>query len=83
MFWILYMVFSIFRSHRTRFYWRNRKLHFLKQQRPQRQMTSTSLQEERLRVQNIRQWFIFYSIFICIIIGIVIYRFYALRETLN
>lgn len=80
MFWVFYMMFSIFRSHRNRFYWQNGKLHFVKQNRQQiqgqqrrrRQMTP---QEEQQEYQhNIRQWFIFYGILLSVIIAVLIRR---------
>ncbi|CAF0719184.1 unnamed protein product [Rotaria sp. Silwood1] len=82
MFWVLYMIFSIFRSHRNRFYWRNGKLHFTKRnpQQQQHQIPLTPLQEEQLFRQNIRQWFIFYSILTCIIISILIHRLYSRQK---
>ncbi|CAF0773450.1 unnamed protein product [Rotaria sordida] len=85
MFWVLYMMFSIFRSHRNQFYWRNGKLHFtkqsLRQQQQQHQIPLTALQEERLFRQNIRQWFIFYSVLTCIIISILIHRLYSRQKS--
>ncbi|CAF2354929.1 unnamed protein product [Rotaria sp. Silwood2] len=84
MFWVLYMMFSIFRSHRNRFYWRNGKLHFTKRdprQQQQYQVPLTPLQEQQLFRQNIRQWFIFYSILIGIIISILIHRLYSRHKT--
>jgi len=78
------MMFSIFRSHRNRFYWRNGKLHFVKhpqQQQAQRRLTRT---EERQRYNhNIRQWFIFYGVFISIIIAVLVHRLYSRQKQLN
>jgi hypothetical protein len=86
MFWVFYMMFSIFRSHRNRFYWRNGKLHFVKpnlrQQQQQHQIQLTPLQEQQSFRQNIRQWLIFYSILASIIIAILIYRLRVPRKTL-
>ncbi len=73
------MIFSIFRSHRNRFYWRNGKLHFVKQNRQQqhqRQIRMTPAEEQQVFNQNIRQWFIFYSILACVIVAILIHRLY-------
>lgn len=72
------MLFSIFRSHRNRFYWRNGKLHFVKQNRQQQQQHQSGLtpaeEQERSFKESIRQWLIFYSVLATIIIAIVIYR---------
>jgi hypothetical protein len=72
MFWIFYMIFSIFRSHRNRFYWRNGKLHFVKQNLHQRRITPE--EEQKAFRHNIRQWFIFYSILASIIVAILLHR---------
>lgn len=85
MFWVFYMMFSIFRSHRNRFYWQNGKLHFVKhnqqQQQPQRRLTPI---EKRQRFNdNIRQWFIFYGVLISIIIAILIHRLYSRQKQSN
>jgi hypothetical protein len=72
------MMFSIFRSHRNRFYWRNGKLYFIKQNRQQQQQQhqriSTPAEEQETFRQNIRQWFMFYSVLACIILAILIHR---------
>lgn len=73
------MMFSIFRSHRNRFYWQNGKLHFVKnnrrQQQGQRQGRRMTPQEEQQAFQhNIRQWVIFYGILMSIIFAILIRR---------
>jgi hypothetical protein len=71
------MLFSIFRSHRNRFYWRNGKLHFVKQNRQQQQRHQTIFTPEQEQLsfkENIRQWLIFYSVLVSIILAIVIYR---------
>jgi hypothetical protein len=81
MLWVFYMLFSIFRSHRNRFYWRNGKLHFVKQNRQQHQRILTPAQEQQSFKENIRQWFIFYSVFVSIIIAIVIYRLNSHQKT--
>jgi hypothetical protein len=73
------MIFSIFRSHRNRFYWRDGKLYFIKQNQQQHQHQRrgiTPAEEQQDFQQNIRQWFIFYSILACIIISILIHRLY-------
>lgn len=76
MFWVLYMLFSIFRSHRNRFYWRNGKLHFVKQNHQQNQRRISLAEERQIFRQNIRQWFIFYGVLASIIIAILIHRLY-------
>ena len=72
------MLFSIFRSHRNRFYWRNGKLHFVKQnqlrQNQLRQRPITPEEERQAFRNNIRQWFIFYSILASVIIAILVHR---------
>ncbi len=72
------MIFSIFRSHRNRFYWRDGKLHFVKQNRRQQQHQRrlTPAEEQQAFNQNIRQWFIFYSVLACMIVAILIHRLY-------
>ncbi|CAF1420562.1 unnamed protein product [Adineta steineri] len=77
MFWVFYMMFSIFRSHRNRFYWRDGKLHFRKQnpqQQGQNQRRLTPAEERQSFQNNIRQWLIFYGVLASIIIAILIYR---------
>lgn len=75
------MIFSIFRSHRNRFYWRDGKLHFVKQNRQQQHLRQkTPAEEQQAFRQNIRQWFIFYSIFLCVIIAILIHRLYLRQK---
>ena len=77
------MIFSVFRSHRNRFYWRNGQLHVVRdnsrQQLNQRPISETQEEEEEFR-RDIRQWIIFYSVLICIIIAIVIHRVYSNRK---
>ncbi len=68
------MMFSIFRSHRNRFYWRNGKLHFVKQNQQPHQRRITPEEEQQAFKHNIRQWFIFYGILASIIIAILLYR---------
>ncbi|CAF1597563.1 unnamed protein product [Adineta ricciae] len=85
MFWVFYMMFSIFRSHRNRFYWRNGKLYFVKQNRQQQQQQQgqdhpharrqTREEEQQSFNQTIRQWFIFYGVLATIIVAILLYRF--------
>jgi hypothetical protein len=70
------MLFSIFRSHRNRFYWRNGKLHFVKQNHQQNQRRISLAEERQIFRQNIRQWFIFYGVLASIIIAILIHRLY-------
>lgn len=77
MFWVFYMMFSIFRSHRNRFYWRDGKLHFVKANRRQQQQGErrmTPQEEQQAFKQNIRQWMIFYGVLMSIIIAILIRR---------
>ena len=79
MFWVFYMMFSIFRSHRNRFYWQNGKLHFVKANRRQQQQQQgerrmTPQEEQQAFKQNIRQWAIFYGVLMSIIIAILIRR---------
>lgn len=70
------MLFSIFRSHRNRFYWRDGKLHFVKQNPQLNQRPRTPAEEQQAFRQNIKQWFIFYSVLACIIIAVLIHRLY-------
>jgi hypothetical protein len=72
------MIFSIFRSHRNRFYWRDGKLHFVKQnqlrQQQLRRRPITPEEEKQAFRNNIRQWFIFYGILASMIIAILLHR---------
>jgi hypothetical protein len=73
----------MFRSHRNRIFWRNGKLHIIKQT-PQRTGVNsqrlTAAQEEHAFKRDIRQWLIFYSMLVAIIAGILIHRMYANRK---
>ena len=78
------MMFSIFRSHRNRFYWRDGKLHFVKQnqlqQQQQNQRILTPTEEQESFRQNVRQWFIFYSVLACMILAILIHRLFFRKK---
>ena len=78
------MMFSIFRSHRNRFYWRDGKLHFVKQNRQlvqgQQRRRMTVQEEQQAYKHNIRQWFIFYGILLSIIMAILIRRIIVDRK---
>lgn len=75
------MIFSMFRSHRNRIYWRNGKLHFIEHNpQQQNQLQLTSAQREQEYRYNIRQWFIFYGIFVSIIVAILVHRLYSQRK---
>ena len=83
MFWILYMLFSIFRSHRNRFYWRNGKLHIVKaeQLRLEGQPSRlTAAQQEKIFRRDLRQWAIFYSMLVCLIVALLIHRLHTNRQ---
>lgn len=83
MFWILYMLFSIFRSHRNRIYWRNGKLHIIKANHPRiggQPSRLTPEQEDHAFRRDLRQWAIFYSMLVCIIVAILIRRLYSNRQ---
>ncbi|UJR26489.1 hypothetical protein I4U23_007816 [Adineta vaga] len=92
MFWVFYMMFSIFRSHRNRFYWRDGKLHFVKQNRQLQQQKYhhdlrkrklTRAEEQQSFKHSMRQWFIFYSVLATIIIAILLYRLNVRPKTLS
>lgn len=74
------MLFSMFRSHRNRFVWRNGQLHIIKENRIRREIL-TEEQEEREFQRDIRQWLIFYGVLISIIIAMVIHQIYSRRKT--
>jgi len=78
MFWVFYMMFSIFRSHRNRFYWQNGKLHFVKRNRQliqgQQRRRLTPQEEQQDYQHNIRQWIIFYGLLLSVIIAVLIRR---------
>ena len=83
MFWVIYMMFSLFRSHRDRIYWHDGQFHIVKEnpvRRRERRAPLTSAQEQESFRRDIRQWLIFYSILACIILALLIHRLNSNRQ---
>ena len=87
MFWVLYALFSMFRTHRNRIYWRNGKLHIVKPENARRpaarRVEITAAEEERIFRRDLRQWLMFYAFLFGIIIAVLIHRFYSTRKSIK
>lgn len=81
------MLFSMFRSHRNRIYWRNGKLHIVKEETLRRQanrrIERTAAEEERIFRRDLRQWLMFYAFLVGIIFAVLIHRLYTTRKSVK